>query len=277
MTRVADVRLLQSIADMEQLLEVFSRVWGMAPDAAFVSADVLKALEHAGSYVAAAYDDGEMIGGSLAFRGVHDGLASLHSHVTGVLPGLEHAGLGRAIKTHQRLWALDQGIGVVTWTFDPLVRRNAWFNLQRLGVQCDEYLVDFYGPLRDEINGNDETDRLLAVWDVAGSRALDAADGTLRAPTSAELSAAGAHLLVSVGTDGSPEVSAIPPGAARTLLVAIPEDIVTIRRADTQRPPADGLAHTWRRAVRDTLGDAIERGYTVTDMTSDGSYVLRWP
>lgn len=270
-----DVRLLHAIGDMEQLLEVFGRVWGLPTGQGFVSADVLKAMEHAGCYVAAAYDDGEMVGGSMGFRGVHRGAPSLHSHVTGVVPGRQHAGLGRAVKQHQRMWAMSHGIRFVTWTFDPLVRRNAWFNLQRLGVTCDEYLVDFYGPLRDEINGNDETDRLLAVWEVAGSRAIAAADHELTALSSDDLVDAGAQRLLVVDAQGAPAVSDVSPSAGRTLLVAVPDDIVPIRRADAGRPPADGLAHAWRRAVRATLGHAVQSGYVVTDLTADGSYVLR--
>ena len=273
----ADIRLLDTIGDLERLLEVFSRVWGIPDGQNFVSADVLKAMVHAGNYVVGAYDGGEMVGGSMAFRGVHAGRPSLHSHVTGVVPGRQHAGLGRAIKQHQRAWALDEGLASITWTFDPLVRRNAWFNLRRLGVTCDEYLTDFYGPLRDEINGNDETDRLLAVWDVAGSRAIDAADGALPPLHSDDLVAAGAQRLLSVASDGSPALSPVIGAAGRTLLVQVPEDIVVLRRADAGRPPADGVARAWRGAVRESLGTAVHRGFVVTDMTDDGWYVLRWP
>ena len=54
----------------------------------------------------------------------------------------------------------------MTWTFDPLVRRNAWFNIARLGARPAEYLVDFYGPMTDAINAGDPSDRLLMVWEV---------------------------------------------------------------------------------------------------------------
>ena len=67
----------------------------------------------------------------------------------------------------------------MTWTFDPLVRRNAHFNLAVLGATVDEYLVDFYGPLPDAVNAGDESDRLLVVWPVgdAATAAARRADG----------------------------------------------------------------------------------------------------
>ena len=68
------------------------------------------------------------------------------------------------MKLHQRAWAADHGLAWVTWTFDPLVRRNAWFNIGVLGAEVHEYLVDFYGPIDDSINAGDESDRLLVAW-----------------------------------------------------------------------------------------------------------------
>jgi predicted GNAT superfamily acetyltransferase len=70
------------------------------------------------------------------------------------------------VKLHQRAWAADRGLAWIVWTFDPLVRRNAWFNLAVLGARVDEYLVDFYGPIEDAVNAGDETDRLLVAWAV---------------------------------------------------------------------------------------------------------------
>ena len=97
---------------------------------------------------AAAYADEQVVGGSLGFLGRHDGPAVAaqprHRH-----PARASAApaLGRAMKLHQRAWAADHGLAWVTWTFDPLVRRNAWFNIAVLGAEVHEYLVDFYGPM----------------------------------------------------------------------------------------------------------------------------------
>ena len=105
---------------------------------------------------------------------------SLHSHITGILPGVRRTGLGRAMKLHQRAWAAEHGLAWVTWTFDPLVRRNAWFNIGVLGAEVHEYLVDFYGPIDDAINAGDESDRLLVAWAVDDGGRRPSAEPTRR-------------------------------------------------------------------------------------------------
>lgn len=159
------LRELEGRDEMEALLACFDTVWGLSPQARPLSAEALLALSHAGNPVVGAFLNGAMVGASIGMCGVRsDGTAVLRSHMTGVVPTLQHAGVGRGLKLFQRRWALARRIGRIEWTFDPLVRRNGWFNLMVLGVCAPEYLVDFYGPLDDGINSGDETDRLLAVW-----------------------------------------------------------------------------------------------------------------
>ena len=91
----------------------------------------------------------------------------MHSHITGVLPDHQSHGLGRVLKQHQREWALARDVGHITWTFDPLVARNAHFNLRVLGTRVTEYLVNHYGPMDDGVNRGDETDRIMVSWALA--------------------------------------------------------------------------------------------------------------
>ncbi len=236
------------LEEMQALLRVFHQVWNFPPGGLF-SPEFMVAVTHAGGYAAAAVDpDGHWIGGSFGFLGRHRGQLCLHSHVTGVVPGREHAGVGRVIKHHQRQWALQHDLHLVTWTFDPLVRRNAWFNLQVLGVRIDEYIVNFYGPLHDEINGDDETDRLVAVWD------LDPPGHAPGAPRPGPRAAR--H---------SSEVD------RRHRVVPTPADIVALRRES----PIEAKA--WRHRLRDELDGPLALGWTITELTTDGAYVLAPP
>jgi predicted GNAT superfamily acetyltransferase len=107
-----------------------------------------------------------MVGASVAFFAA-PAARSMHSHITGVLPGQQSQGLGRLLKQHQREWALAREVGHITWTFDPLVARNAHFNLRTLGTRVTEYLVNHYGAMDDGINRGDETDRILVSWALA--------------------------------------------------------------------------------------------------------------
>jgi predicted GNAT superfamily acetyltransferase len=190
------IRSLSARDELAMLLELFDDVWALSPGSRPVSKDALLAIAHAGNPVLGAFAGTEMVAGSLGVLGSRGpGEVHVHSHMTGVRPGLQHAGLGRAIKRAQRQWAIDHGIGSIEWTFDPLVRRNAWFNLVVLGATVVEYLVDFYGPIDDAINGGDETDRLLVRWDVL-----------------------------------APRPGPVDVGHGR--VVEVPDDIVAIRRAD---------------------------------------------
>jgi len=168
------IRVLHHLNEMQQLQACTDLVWG--PGAGnMVSADFLMALSHAGGYVSGAFtstDSGEiMVACSFGMLAQHRGDWCLHSHITGVSPTLQNSGLGTAMKNHQKQWAIDAGLAAITWTFDPLVRRNAWFNIERLGANAVEFHINFYGPLNDEINGDDETDRLLARWNIDSPRA----------------------------------------------------------------------------------------------------------
>lgn len=179
-----EIRVIEAPADVKRLVSLFSQVWGSITP--LVGVEMLRAIGHTGGYVAGAFAENRIVGGSLGFLGRHGDDLALHSHITGILPGVRHTGLGRSMKLHQRSWAAAAGLAWVTWTFDPLVRRNAWFNIAVLGATIDEYLVDFYGPMDDAINGNDPSDRLLAAWPTtpidAGAEPVTA-PGTVAVPT----------------------------------------------------------------------------------------------
>jgi predicted GNAT superfamily acetyltransferase len=157
-----EIRTVTRADDLATVATLLDQVWGTTVP--IVTVELLRAISHAGGYVAAAFDADDMIGASFGFLARHNGQEALHSHVTGIQPGLQHRGAGRAIKHHQRGWAAERNIPWITWTFDPLVRRNAWFNIEVLQAQVTEYIEDFYGQMTDDINAQDDSDRLVAAW-----------------------------------------------------------------------------------------------------------------
>lgn len=159
------VRQLDQLGDLRGIDELFVSVWG--PGIPTIGVELLRALSHEGGYVAGAFREETLVGASVGFLGQHHGRLSLHSHATGVSPQARGLNVGRALKLHQRAWAAERGVELITWTFDPLVRRNAWFNIGRLGALPVDYLVDFYGPMSDAINAGDESDRLLMAWEAS--------------------------------------------------------------------------------------------------------------
>jgi len=224
-------------------------VWGRGTPP--LGVEVLRALAHAGGYVAGAFAGNDLVGASVGFL-AHRDAVSLHSHVTGVAAHARGRGVGVALKAHQRQWALDRGLRTITWTCDPLVRRNSWFNIGKLGALPREYLIDFYGPMGDDINGADESDRLYMAWELEPRRT----------PPETEISSVPAIL----ACEGEAPVA--QTSAADTVVVATPADIEGLRR---RRPD---LARTWRIALRTALAQEMARGQVV-GFTPAGEYVVR--
>ena len=156
---------VSSIEEMEAVSDFFCKVWAGGPEV--VPFDLGIAVLHVGAYCSAAYDGDEMVAASFGFRGVFNDNDILHSHVTGSF----QPGAGYELKQHQFKWAKQQGLAGITWSFDPLVRRNCVFNFDKLGATAVEYLPNFYGTMTDEINAGDDSDRLFVYWDLAQGRA----------------------------------------------------------------------------------------------------------
>jgi len=253
---------LTELPDLQELAELFAVVWGR-PGEVPISSDILRALAHSGNYLAGTRSEGRLIGGIVGWLGGHPPHdLHMHSHILGVTPGIEARGLGFALKQHQRRWCLERGIGAMEWTFDPLVRRNAYFNLTKLGADASRYLVDFYGPMDDGINAGDESDRILIRWELASEKTTRAADGTAPDPAVDE---SAVRVLV-IGTAGEPVAHDV---RGRVATLQVPDDIVALRRQSPE------LARQWRHAVRTALGGAMAAGYSVTEVTRDGWYMLR--
>lgn len=185
----AGVRI-EPLVTVEQVFTasaVLSDVWG--GDHSGMPPNLLRALAHAGNYAVGLYDQERMIGASVAFF-AQPSARSMHSHITGILPEYRDRTLGRTLKQHQREWALAREVGQITWTFDPLVARNAHVNLRVLGTHVTEYLVNHYGPMDDGVNRGDESDRLLVTWQLAAPPAPMPADAdvvaTVRVPRDIE-------------------------------------------------------------------------------------------
>lgn len=242
-----EVRCLGGMGEFNSANQLFASIWG---DDLQIPGEIMRALSFAGGYVAGAFAGGEMIGASAGFLAQRDEHLHLHSHISGVVPAWQGQHVGYALKTHQRDWALARGIKTIEWTFDPLVRRNAFFNLVKLGAAVVAFEPDFYGEMNDAINAGDPTDRAVVEWDLTTSSSGDVNDGAV---------------ILHAAEDGSPVVS---DARGDTLRAWVPEDAVALRQHD----PDAGRA--WRLALRDSFGAAIRSGYRATSMTRDGWYTL---
>jgi predicted GNAT superfamily acetyltransferase len=266
---VAEVHEIDELVELNRVIDA---VWHREGDA--VAMEMLRALAHSGNCILAARSGTEMVGATVSFRGVHQGRPTLHSHITGIVPSSQLRGVGLALKLRQRAWALANGIESVTWTFDPLVARNAHFNLTKLGAEAGEYLVNFYGTLHDDANGDDATDRLLAVWRLASPRVARALSGPTPAPPVEVLLREGAPVVLDIDAGGRPllaglaawaETAPEPPGRA---LARIPDDILAVRSRDRRQ------AYQWRGALRDVMTTLLAQGLRPVGAIAPGWYVF---
>lgn len=258
------VRDVVELDGLNDVMELFAAIWGRDANPP-VTIELLRAFTKAGNYVGGAYEGDRIVGACVGFFHAPDEDA-MHSHIAGVSGTSTGHSVGFALKLHQRAWALRRGVSEIAWTFDPLVSRNAYFNLAKLGAQADEYLPDFYGQMRDVINGADDSDRLLVRWPLLSPIVERACAGTAVEVVASRELAHGAAVAVGMGDDGLPVAG---PLDAPTSLVAVPHDIAALRAGD----PA--VAHEWRAAVRVALTALTLDGGRVEGFDRSGWYVIR--
>lgn len=260
-----EIVALADVSRQRAAVKLLDRVWRADPANSVVGQAVMRAYEFSGNYVVGAFRESQLVGAAVGFLGDEH----LHSDVVGVASGHQGAGVGFALKQHQRAWALNRGLAEVRWTFDPLIRRNAHFNLRRLGASAARYMPDFYGPMDDGINAGDATDRIYIRWRLESERAVAAASGGL--PPVDPVALRDAQVIVELDGSARPPHRLSGPSASsekNIRLVGVPPDIERLRVSD----PASGAR--WRHTVREALCAAEADGYTIADFSPDGYYVL---
>jgi len=251
---VADVELrpLVSLEDAGEIVRVMIATWG---NFQLLPREMIHALNHSGNISWGAFAEATLVGYVLGWAGVDpkDGL-HIHSHMLAALPDRRHKGVGYALKLAQRAQALDQDIHHVRWTFDPLVARNAWFNMGKLGAVADRFERNFYGEMGDVLNAGERSDRLMVRWD------LDPEPGPAGEPASSAP--------VVLARSGDPERPAPQPSGHSDRgagWVEIPSDYAALRSSDP------GLGAAWRDAVADVVAQLMERGAIVVAFDKDRS------
>lgn len=261
------LRELTELTQFEAVSGLYHQIWRPGTGSPPITTELLRALTKAGNYVAGAFADGRLVGACVGFFSAPaDG--TVHSHIAGVSASARRRNVGFAMKLHQRAWALQRGVSAISWTFDPLVRRNAYFNLSKLAAAPAEYLPNFYGGMNDGINGSDDTDRLLVRWELEGPSVVAACRGVPASVDAAAARAAGASVALDRLPSGGPVLG---PADGPELLVAVPEDIERLRSTDPD------LATQWRTSVRDVLGPLLAGGARVRGFDRAGWFVVGHP
>lgn len=261
------IRALTHIDELGRCEEIQRSVWGFS-DLEVMAASHLSAAVHAGGLVAGAWRE-EVVRGVYkrtlcgfvyGFPTYAHSSVGLHSHMMAVLPEYRGSSVGRRLKWFQRDWCLERELNWITWTFDPLQAKNAKLNLEYLSGTASEYLVNPYGVLGGDLNGELPSDRLVVHWDLLRAEVIGA--GTPQRP------------LVRPPLHAAPQMYALRANVLTPnftdeplLYVAAPDDINALRFTS----PDKALA--WRLAQREVFSELFGRGYSVTRFV-DGYYVL---
>lgn len=258
------VRLIEQLADLAEVTALFDEIWRPSSDRP-ISTELMRAFAKAGNYVAGAYDAEKLVGACVGFFAAPAD-AVLHSHIAGVSARVAGRHVGVALKLHQRAWSMQRGVARIEWTFDPLVARNAYFNIVKLGGTPVEYLPNFYGGMQDGINTGDDSDRLLLYWDLTAPRVLAACAGEYAAADAGALRESGAVVALDSDPRGMPVRTST--AITGTALVGVPRNVENLRVTEPDR------AREWRAALREVLLGLMAAGGRVTDFDRAGWYVV---
>lgn len=255
------IRILATVEEQDFARQIFDEVWP-TDEGTQITSNLLQAMVHNGTYVSGVFVHGEVVAAAFAFPGIDSKKhLHLHSHMAAVKEKYRNRNIGSALKWHQRAWALENGYETVTWTFDPLVRRNARLNLVKLGVQVFDYFSDFYGDLPDALNAGGPTDRVIAKWSLLSDRVIEAARNlNLEIPVD--------DIPVALANVFEEPVKHEVPATAEKVAIYLPKDIIEVRSTDGDS------ASAWRLALRAELETRLNSGWHIAGLTKEGAYVV---
>jgi predicted GNAT superfamily acetyltransferase len=249
------------VEEFQACLEIQKRVWG-GEDIEAVPLPIFVVMAKTGGQVLGAFMGQRMVGFTLALPAFREGKPFLHSHMTAVVPEFQNRGIGRQLKLTQRQDALERGIDLVEWTFDPLELRNAYFNLMQLGAIVRRFLPNCYGVTTSPLHAGLPTDRLLAEWWLRSERV----EARLRPPSGwARYGGQARHGWITPGSGQAPTRSYEVVG------IAVPANISELKKSSRSR------AEELQTQVREQFQQWLGRGYVVTGIEftpESGCYLL---
>jgi predicted GNAT superfamily acetyltransferase len=255
------IRAITTLNECRQVVALEKLVWGYADAEDVVPSPVLIVSIKRGGILLGAFDDhGEMKGFVYSIPGLKDGRPTQWSHMLGVTPDARAGGIGAQLKLAQRQAALDMGVDLIEWTYDPLQAMNAHLNFAKLGVVVEEYEENIYGESSSPLHRGTPTDRFVAEWHLRVPhvvRRISPGGG----PLVRDSAVAGAPV-VNPSRPGEPDLR---PGASdlsldsRRLLVEIPTGFGDMQGRDPQ------LALDWRLSTREIFQTYFARGYRAVD------------
>lgn len=251
------IHSVSTLEDCRKIEHLQKQIW-QSPEIEIVPDHMLLTFALNQGIVLLATENDEPLGFTFGFQGAtKDGHRKHVSHQLGVLPAAQNRNLGYRLKLAQREMAMSQGLDLMTWTFDPLLSRNAHLNFGKLGVINRSYIRNLYGDMRDEINGIAESDRFKVEWWLNHPTVEQKLAHAFHPPI---VDASQILNISDVDSRGLliPPEKILPLSAARHF-IQIPIDIDAIKKADFS------LVKTWRMHTRMIFEKTIAEKYIFTD------------
>lgn len=255
-----EIRHVRTHDEFMACVDLQAATWG-AGFREQVPSTILKITQRLGGVTAGAFDaDGALLGFVFGITGVERGEIVHWSDMLAVRADAQNHGLGRRLKQFQRESLRALGVTRIYWTYDPLVARNAHFNLNRLGARVSEYVPDMYGTeTGSAMHSGFGTDRFIVVWAMHDDARPPAPSPAAAAPDDAPI--------LNEGTADGLDADATRFAATRpaALRVEIPPEIFRVQAES--RP----LAAHWRATTRRALQWALGNGYAVDRFAYDAA------
>jgi predicted GNAT superfamily acetyltransferase len=237
--------------DFQACVDLQEDVWGPGYTD-IIPGSLLQVTGYVGGIVLGAFTTtGELAGFVYGLTGVVDGEVAHWSHLLGVRDTARNLGVGRMLKEAQRAELARRGIGRMSWTFDPLVAKNAHLNLNRLGARIVKYVPDMYGTTSSPLHYGLATDRFIVSVETSAKPPVE--QRQVEQPPVPVLS------LEPQRGDLALKDGALPP----SVRIEVPTDI---RQVIDQ---SIATAAAWRQSVREHFQWAFGNGYEAVGLYRD--------
>ncbi len=168
-----EIRECETLKELAQCVQLQREVFAL-PELEISPVRHLVVTKHAGGFTLGAFAGEKLVGFVLSVPAFLRGEKAFYSHMTAVAQDFQSFGIGAKLKWAQRVRSLNEGVKYVKWTFQPVMARNAYFNLEKLGAIIRHYEPNFYGTDYSTSHNPCEigldSDRLFAEWDLESEK-----------------------------------------------------------------------------------------------------------
>jgi len=254
-----EYRELVAFNDFLPVEDIQRDAWGM-PETEIVPKRLMYATVCSGGVAIGAFIDKQMVGYCWGWVGKKNENVFIYSHHNAVRKAFQNRGIGYTLKLKQREWAIKHGFKQMNWTFDPLLSRNSYLNLHKLGAICNTYYINHWGEMHDDLNIGQQTDRFYAEWKLQSKHVAERLSNVFPTYDEQLWLNKSQQTIITALRDGIliPEKLNLNLDAS-TLFVEIPNNYLELSKKDFD------WANNWRLKTREVFLNYFERGYTVTD------------